>query len=346
MLALAILNVLLLRPVARGRSDEASALGREQGLLMGIGTIMLSQADALRMTAAEDRMFVRWSGHQARELQARQRFSELNHLMAAAPDLFTILGSAAVLALGATKVMSGELTLGGASGVLPRGDLVSGTRRALRRICTRTPNASERHAAPSTTSRKRPWIRAWHEGPGHHGRSPPSTGRLRLAGHVELRNVTFGYNRNRPPLIKDFSLAFTPGQRVAVVGPSGSGKSTLSRLVAGILHPWSGEILFDGRPRDEIPDEVLSRSLSMVDQRIVLFSATVRDNLTLWNPAVLDDDVVAAARDAAIHDEILSRPRGYATPVDEDGGNFSGGQRQRPGNRPRADRESDGADTR
>ena len=141
--------------------------------------------------------------------------------------------------------------------------------------------------------------------------------------------MTFGYNRGRPPLIKDFSLTIRPGQRVAVVGPSGSGKSTISRLVSGVYQPWSGEILFDGRPRQEIPGEVLSRSVSMVDQHVVLFAGSVRDNLTLWNPAVPDDDVVAAARDACIHDEILARPLGYATQVDEGGVNFSGGQRQR-----------------
>ena len=132
-----------------------------------------------------------------------------------------------------------------------------------------------------------------------------------------------------PPLIENFDLTIKPGQRVAVVGPSGSGKSTLSRLVSGVFEPWSGEILFDGRPRNEVPGDVLSRSLSMVDQHIALFSASVRDNITLWNPSVPDDAVVAAARDACIHDEVLSRPLGYATPVDEDGGNFSGGQRQR-----------------
>ncbi|WP_420447304.1 cysteine peptidase family C39 domain-containing protein [Candidatus Palauibacter sp.] len=327
-LALAFLNVLLLRPIERVRSDEASALRREQGLLMGIGTIMLSQADSLRMTAAEDRMFARWSGHQARELQVRQRFSELGNLMAAAPDLFTILGSAAVLALGATRVMSGELTLG----ALLAFYLVA--MMFLEPIGRFVEFAHERQTL-LTDMQRLDDITETPVDPGLARRAETSEslatldGRLRLAGHVELRGVTFGYNRNRPPLINDFSLVFKPGQRVAVVGPSGSGKSTLSRLVAGIQHPWSGEILFDGRPRDEIPDEVLSRSLSMVDQRIVLFSATVRDNLTLWNPTVLDDHVVAAARDAAIHDDILSRPLGYATLVDEDGGNFSGGQRQR-----------------
>ena len=144
-----------------------------------------------------------------------------------------------------------------------------------------------------------------------------------------MRNVTFGYNKSRQPLIKDFNLAIEPGQRVAVVGPSGSGKSTLARLVSGICQPWSGEILFDGHARDDIPAEVLRRSISMVDQEAVLFSATLRDNITLWNPAVPDEVIGAATRDAAIHDEILLRPHGYATLVEEGGVNFSGGQRQR-----------------
>ena len=154
-------------------------------------------------------------------------------------------------------------------------------------------------------------------------------GRLRLTGRVELRDVAFGYHTGRPPLLKDLNLVIEPGQRVAVVGASGSGKSTLAHLVSGAYEPWSGAILFDGRPRHEIPDEVMSRSLSMVDQNPILFSATVRENITLWNDAVPDDILVAAARDARIHGDILARPLGYSTPVDEDGGNFSGGQRQR-----------------
>ena len=154
-------------------------------------------------------------------------------------------------------------------------------------------------------------------------------GRLQLTGRLELRNVTFGFNKSRPPLIENFDLVLSPGQRVAVVGPSGSGKSTLARLVSGVYKPWSGEILFDGHPRNEIPEEVLRQSISMVDQDVVLFSASLRDNITLWNPAVPDEVVFAATRDARIHDEILVRPHGYSTMVEEGGANFSGGQRQR-----------------
>ena len=327
-LTLALLNALLLGLIARARSDKATALRREEGLLAGIATVMLHQADNLRMTAAEDRMFARWGGHQARELAARGQHTELSNLIAAGPGLFAILGSAAVLAFGAPKVISGEWTLGALLAFYlvatmflePIGRLVefAHERQTLLTDMQRLDDITETPVDPHFARR----AEASHA-------IATFNGHLRLTGHVELRGVTFGYNMNRPPLIDDFSLVFEPGQRVAVVGPTGSGKSTLSRLVAGIVHPWSGEVLFDGRPRHEIPDEVLSRSLSMVDQRVVLFSATVRDNLTLWNTAVLDDDVVAAARDASIHDEILRRPLGYATQVDEGGSNFSSGQQQR-----------------
>ncbi len=327
-LTLALLNALLLGLITRARSDKATALRREQGLLAGIATVMLHQADNLRMTAAEDRMFARWGGHQARELAARGQYTELSNLIAAGPGLFAILGSAAVLAFGAPKVISGEWTLGALLAFYlvatmflePIGRLVefAHERQTLLTDMQRLDDITETPVDPHFARR----AEASHA-------IATFNGHLRLTGHVELRGVTFGYNMNRPPLIDDFSLVFEPGQRVAVVGPTGSGKSTLSRLVAGIVHPWSGEVLFDGRPRHEIPDEVLSRSLSMVDQRVVLFSATVRDNLTLWNTAVLDDDVVAAARDASIHDEILRRPLGYATQVDEGGSNFSSGQQQR-----------------
>lgn len=327
-LALAALNAVAAWWVTRLRTDSSHALRRERGLLVGIGMLMLERTDILRVTASDDRFFSRWGGHQARALAAHQRFAELGHCNAALPDLFTVLGNVTVLAFGAAQVVAGAMTLGtlvafyivASMFLAPVGRFVEffGERQALESDMQRLEDITEAE-----------------EDPGLAGRSQASEaiatldGRLRLSGRVELRNVTFGYNRSRPPLIKDFSLRIEPGQRVAVVGPSGSGKSTLSRLVAGVYQPWSGEILFDSRGRSEIPEDVLSRSVSMVDQHFVLFSASLRENITLWNPTVPDEVLVAAARDAGIHDEILSRPLGYATQVDEGGGNFSGGQKQR-----------------
>ena len=327
-LGLAVLNAAFVRVITRLRVDRSHALRREQGLLAGVGALMLHHTDTLRMTAGDDGFFSRWSGHQARELAARQRAAEMGHVNAALPGFFTVLGHAAVLTFGAIQVMAGELTLGTLVGfyivaamfLAPVGRFVgfADEQQALEADLQRLDDIMEAPEGGEAASED-PSSRA----------IATLDGRLQLAGHVELRSVTFGYNRARPPLIKDFDLTIKPGQRIALVGPSGSGKSTLSRLVSGVHEPWSGEILFDGRPRHEIPGDVLSRSLSMVEQHIALFSATVRDNITLWNPSVPDDAVIAAARDACIHDEILGRPLGYATLVDEDGGNFSGGQRQR-----------------
>ena len=124
-------------------------------------------------------------------------------------------------------------------------------------------------------------------------------------------------------------MMLEPGAHAAVVGASGSGKSTLAKLVANLYAPWSGEILFDGRPRDGIPAGIFQRSFAMVDQEISIFEGTVRDNITLWNPAISDADVEAAARDACIHDIILEREGGYGLELGENGKSFSGGEKQR-----------------
>ena len=327
-LLLAVLHGLLAHFPGAVRAVRSQAMRREQGLLIGVGMQMLSHADNLRMTGADDRFFARWSGQQARELHARQLYSELGAVNSALPGLIAALRAAAILGIGGSLVIAGELTLGSLVAFYILAEMF------LAPIGRFLEFADKRQALETDLQRLEDVSRT-EEDSVFRRRSPASEsirtlgGRLQLTGRLELRNVTFGYNRSRRPLIEDFSLTVEPGQRVAVVGPSGSGKSTLARLVSGICEPWSGDILFDGHRRDEVPEEVLRRSISMVDQEAVLFSATLRDNITLWNPAVPDEVIGAATRDACIHDEILLRPRGYATLVEEGGVNFSGGQRQR-----------------
>jgi ABC-type bacteriocin/lantibiotic exporter with double-glycine peptidase domain len=156
-----------------------------------------------------------------------------------------------------------------------------------------------------------------------------AAGPPQLTGEIELRNITFGYNPNEPPLIEDFSLLVRPGQRIALVGASGSGKSTIGRLICGLYPLWSGEILFDGRPLEQIPPEMLASSLAYVDQDVFLFAATVRENISLWDHGVEDVRLARALQDAAIFDEVALRPGLYDYRVAEGGLDFSGGQRQR-----------------
>ena len=148
-------------------------------------------------------------------------------------------------------------------------------------------------------------------------------------GRLELRNVTFGYAAQDPPLIRDVSFAVQPGQRIALVGTSGCGKSTIARLVAGLYAPWSGAILFDGRPREEWPRETLARSLAFVEQDLSFVSGTVRENLTLWDASISDDELAQVCRDALILDAILALPGGFEAHLSEGAANLSGGERQR-----------------
>ena len=332
-LAIALGNVLATRVLSRRRLDQNRQLRREQALLFGIETAGLRQIDSLRATAAENDFFARWSGYQARELSARQRFVELGYVNAALPRLFLILGGITVLGLGGWRVIEGDLTIGELFAVYmlagnflaPIGRFVqfADAFQLLEADLQRVADVLDAEEDTSLTAAEASQRNA------QPGAVASLNGRLRLAGRLELRNISFGYRRDADPLIDSLSLTIQPGQRIAIVGPTGSGKSTLLRLVNGEYAPWSGEILFDGVPASKIPRSVITASVATVDQRIVLFDGSVRDNLTMWNAAVAQADVVAAARDAMIHEEIVGRSGGYDAHVQEGGRNLSGGQRQR-----------------
>jgi ABC-type bacteriocin/lantibiotic exporter with double-glycine peptidase domain len=151
----------------------------------------------------------------------------------------------------------------------------------------------------------------------------------KLGGKVELKNVTFGYNKFSPPQIRDFSLTLEPGQSVALVGTSGCGKSTLAKLVTGLYHPWEGTILFDGKPIDEIDADQFSNSVAMIDQNVVMFDDTISANIKMWDTSIEDFTMVLACRDAQIREDVISRPNGFNTKLVKGGKNFSGGQLQR-----------------
>jgi ABC-type bacteriocin/lantibiotic exporter with double-glycine peptidase domain len=114
-----------------------------------------------------------------------------------------------------------------------------------------------------------------------------------------------------------------------VVGPSGSGKSTLGRLIVGLARPQSGRILFDGLGIEEIDNHQLRTAVAYVEQSVTLFPGTIRDNITMWDPASTEERMVQAAKDAMLHEAIAARPNAYDSPLDDDGRNLSGGERQR-----------------
>ena len=325
----AFLNVVVVRSVYYRSKHENYRLRRSQGMLSGIGATALSRLDTLRATGTDGDFFTRLSGYQALELRYRQRSAELGVFANALPPFFLMVGGAVVLGIGGMRVITGDMSIGDVVAtyfvignfLLPIGKYVESTGliQILEADLQRVQDVLDADPASGADSAET------------HGASRlVSIGRrVRLAGRLELRDVTFGYRPYHDPVIEGFNLTLEPGQRVALVGPSGSGKSTIASLIAGVYRPWAGQVLFDGHERDEIPREVAIDSVAHVNQRVNLFSGTVRENLTMWNPTVPDALVVDAAQDAHIHDEIAQRPLGYDTTIEEGGQNFSGGQRQR-----------------
>jgi NHLM bacteriocin system ABC transporter peptidase/ATP-binding protein len=318
----ASLNILALRFVSRKRVDLSLRVQQERGKLMGVAMSGLQMIESLKASGAEDDFFAKWSGYHAKSLNADQRLAVTSLIVGAVPGMLSTLNTAAILGIGALRVMDGELTMGmlvafqslmgsfmgPITGLVSFADQLQIFQGDLSRLDDVLGNEQDSQ------------IQGDHEG---------TLERSRLDGSLTIAGLRFGYSPLAPPLVDGFDLHLDPARRVALVGGSGSGKSTIAKLVGGLLIPWEGDILFDGETRSEVPRALLTSSVAMVDQDIFLFEGTVRENLTMWDDTVSEAEIVQAAKDACIHDDITALPGGYDAQIQEGGRNFSGGQRQR-----------------
>ncbi|MGF3027612.1 NHLP family bacteriocin export ABC transporter peptidase/permease/ATPase subunit [Methylobacterium aquaticum] len=334
LLALLVAGIALvsaaLSVVSRRKVEEVERKIALDALKLGSTTMQgLSLLETIKAGGSEERFLETWTGQQALMVNGQQRLGRLMGLSAALTESIGGLGSAAVLAVGGYLVMGGQLTLGLLMAFLI---LQAAFFAPVRQILGSTVALGRGRAmldqledieAPALAPEFSPAAETPEQRAG-------ALGRVRkLRGAIALRDVTFGYARLSRPLIEGLSLSIAPGSAVAVVGASGSGKSTLGRLISGLHEPWSGAVALDGQPIPALPRPLVRNSMAVIDQDIALFKGTIRDNIALWDASVPEERLVRAAKDAAIHDEILKRPAGYDDPVEEDGRNFSGGQRQR-----------------
>lgn len=324
-IGVAVLNVVALRIVARRRVDGNQRLLQDRGKLVGVSLVGLQMIETIKATGSETDFFARWSGQHAKVVNAQQELSTQTQFLLAVPPLLAALNTVAILAIGALRVMDGVMTMGMlvafqslmASFIGPVEQLVGmgGRLQEMQGDMNRLDDVLRYETDPQVSNGGRP--------------AASASDRVKLVGQVDLTEITFGYSRLSEPLVEGFTLHLGPGARVALVGATGSGKSTIARIASQLSPPWSGEIRFDGLLRRDTPRELLTNSVAMVDQDIVLFEGSVRDNLTLWDPTVPESDVIRAAKDACIHDDVAARAGGYDSRVEEGGRNFSGGQRQR-----------------
>jgi len=322
-IGIVVVNMLVLQFVSQRRKELNQKLSIDGGKVVGTSMNGLLLIESLKASGSESDFFSRWAGYQARLMNSMQEMSRTSIALDLLPKFLTATNTALILGLGGMRVIDGEMTIGMlvafqalvASFIAPTNALV-----AL---------GGKIQAFQGDMDRLDDVMRYPSEDIGAMDKGDVKLVSAKLEGALELRNVTFGYSRLEPPLLKDFNLTLKPGQRIALVGSSGCGKSTISKLVVGLYDAWEGEILFDGKPREDWPRQQLLNSMAAVDQDISLFSGTIRDNLTMWDNTVRQGVVVNAAKDACIHDMIAVRPGGYDSEVAEGGANFSGGQRQR-----------------
>lgn len=316
-----VINAWMASIISKKRVNITRVSMRDAGKLAGATVAGVEMIETIKASGAENGFFERWAGYQASVNAQKVKYAKINQYLGMIPSVVSTITGIVVLTLGVWFAMEGTFTVGmimAFQGVLssfsaPATTFISAgqTIQEMRTQMERVEDVMEYREDDCYKTEVKEESFA------------------KLKGNIELKNITFGYSRLSDPVIKDFSLNIKPGQRVALVGASGCGKSTISKLVSGLYQPWSGEILYDGKHLSEIDRDVFTGSLAVVDQEITLFEGTIAENIKMWDTSIEDFEMILAARDAQMHEEIMRRDGGFNYRIAEGGKDFSGGQRQR-----------------
>lgn len=296
-----------------------------------VSVTSLSQIDSIKAAGSEDGIISRGIAAQNRLMSAEQAAGRQQLNLNLATTMMRGIGFLVIVGVAMAQIASGRLDPGvllavlALSGVLlgPVGGLVIALTNA--QVLRASLDQVDDILAADTESE---WLTADPEGASNLA-AAAAPAPVAITGALALRDVSFGYSPLGAPVVREITLDVAPGHRVALVGPSGCGKSTISRLVAGLYQPWSGSVLIDGRPRREHAPQVLGDAVAMVSQDVMIFAASIRDNITLWDAGIPEVDVLRAVADAQLADVVTDRPGGLDALLTEGGWDLSGGQRQR-----------------
>lgn len=317
-----LVNIIMSRIISNMRVNITRVQMRDAGKLEAATVSGIEMIETIKASGAENGFFQKWAGYQASVNEQNVKSIQTNQFFGMIPVFFSTIASYAVLVVGVNLTMQGKFTIGAV--LMFQGFLTSFMEPATTLI-----SAGQAIQEMRTEMERVEDVMEYPEDESLTGCETEAAELQKLRGNVELKNVTFGYSRLEEPLIQDFSLKMKTGDRIALVGASGCGKSTMSKLLSGLYMPWSGEILFDGKPRSAYPREVMVGSLAVVDQDIILFEDTVANNIKMWDDTIQDFEMILAARDAQLHDDIIALPGGYQHKLTSGGRDLSGGQRQR-----------------
>ena len=320
-----LINALFSRYISEKRINVARVQVRDSGKLTGTTIAGIEMIESIKASGSETGFFGRWAGYQASVNTQDVKFSQMNEYLGLLPQIVSTVTDVLVLCMGIALAMRGQFTpgmisqfgiymkqfLAPADQLIATGQTIQELRTEMERIEDVMEYRTDELADNEVSA------------------DAGDVSFAKLSGRVEMRDVTFGYSPLGRPLIQNFSMTLEPGRSIAFVGASGSGKSTLAKLLSGLYKPWSGEILFDGKPIIDIDKAVFRGSLAVVDQDITLFEDTIANNIKMWDTTIENYEMILAARDAQIHDKILEREGGYEYRIRENGSDFSGGERQR-----------------
>ena len=316
------INSVVSNYISKKRVNITRVSMRDNAKLSSATVAGIEMIETIKSSGAENGYFGKWSGYQASVNAQQVKFLKLNQYLGMIPNFVSTLANNAVLIIGVFLVMQGKFSVGMVmafqgflmSFMMPAMTFVSAS-QTLQEMRTQMERVDDVMEYPSDD------VFAEDD--------EDADEYQKLSGNIELKNIVFGYSPLAEPIIKDFNLSVKPGQSVALVGGSGCGKSTMSKLISGLYQPWSGEILFDGKPMSQIDKSVFHGSLAVVDQDVILFEDTIANNIKMWDDSIEDFEMILAARDAQLHDDIMQRDGGYQHKLIEGGKDFSGGQRQR-----------------